>query len=118
MGGMVDVITMSKRQLDAFREAKLRTFIHDIIPHMARNFPAKITGGDTGALVNSLRRRLDQALSFGLTERCDVLRYLECSYALDWTDEGPSERAFDVLRREALSAEQKLDVIEQWTESL
>ncbi|WCQ97777.1 hypothetical protein NQZ70_10575 [Sorangium sp. Soce836] len=85
--------------------------------HLRDVLPEAVARFDDEALIDSLRTRLGQALSYGITDRFDALRYLECSYALGWVDNGPDDEAHAVLAQNALSAEDKVDIIEKRTES-
>lgn len=106
------------KQLAAFEEANLRAFTLEMVTHIRRVLPDAVAGLDDEALEGALRRRLLKAFSYGITERLDALRYLECSYVLGWSDDEPDAEARAVLGRRELTAEQKMDVIEQRTATL
>jgi hypothetical protein len=99
-------------QIAAFQEDILRAFVGEMVVRLRRVLPSRVAHLDDDALARGVRRRLDQALAQGITDRLDALRYLESSYALGWTDEGPDDEARAVLAREGLGAEEKVDLIE------
>lgn len=105
-------------QIEAFQEENLREFAREMVIHLRRVLPGKVAYLDDDALLLALRRRLDPALAHGITDRFDALRYLECSYVLGWTDEGPDEEARAVLSLPWVAAGEKVDLIEQRTASL
>ena len=107
------MLRINKRQLAAFEEAALETFVLETARHIRRVLPEKVAHLDCRALVSSLRARLDQALAYGISDRFDALRYLECSYVLGWTDQGPDSEACAVLARSELTAEERVDLIER-----
>jgi hypothetical protein len=109
---------ISAKQLAAFQEENLGEFEREMVVQLRRVLPARVAHFDDAALARSLRRRLDQALAYGITDRLDVLRYLESSYALGWTEEGPDQEARAVLAREELRAEEKVDIIESRAASI
>ncbi len=104
-----------KQQIAAFKEANLRAFTLEMARHVRRVLPERVAQLDDHALVDSLRQRLTQALSYGITTRFDAMRYLECSYVLGWTDQGPDDEGRIILARDGLNAEEKMDLIEQRT---
>ena len=112
------MLKIGQKQVAAIEEANLRAFAVDAARHLRRVIPDRLAGLDDGALRASLRRRLSQAISFGITDRFDALRYLESSYVLGWSDEGPDEEARAVLTRRGLRAAAKVDLIEQRTAEL
>jgi hypothetical protein len=72
------MIRITKEQIIAFEEVNLRRFIHKAILHLRNFLPETVTQLNNEDLINSLRARLTQALSYGITDRFDILRYLEC----------------------------------------
>jgi hypothetical protein len=109
---------LTKEQFSVFENAALGSFILQSARHFRRVLPERVAQLDDDALVTSLRKRLTQALAYGITDRLDVLRYLECSYLLGWTDDGPDADACALLARTDLQAEEKVDIIERRTESI
>ncbi|MEP7126036.1 MAG: hypothetical protein ABJE95_34205 [Byssovorax sp.] len=106
------MLRIRQQQIAAFREESLGEFVREMVVHLRRVLPARVVHLDDEPLARSLRRRLDHALAYGITDRLDALRYLEASYALGWSDDGPDAEARAVLAREGLRAEQKVDLIE------
>jgi hypothetical protein len=109
---------ISAPQIAAFQEENLRDFAREMVIHLRRVLPGRVADLDDDALTRSLRRRLDRALSYGITDRFDALRYLECSYVLGWTDDGPDEEARAILSREGIQAAEKVSLLEQRTATL
>lgn len=109
------VLQIHTEQVGAFREAYFVLFIDEMARHMRHVLPDQVQHIDDEALVISLDRRLRAALALEITDRFDILRYLECSYVLGWDDEGPDEDARGVFLQEGLLLGEKLDLIEQRT---
>jgi hypothetical protein len=112
------VFRIREKQIAAFKEEILRSFVRDMAVLLRRERPAQVAHLDDEALARSLRARLDQAIARGVTDRHDARRYLLASYALGWTDEGPDEEARAVLAREGLPPEEKVDIIERRAASI
>jgi hypothetical protein len=112
------MLKIRKRQIEAFEEASVEAFALEMADHLRSVLPDAVAGLRDDALADSVRRRLDQALSYGITDRMDARRYLECSFVLGWSDHGPDEEALAALSQEGLNVEEKLDVIEQRTASM
>jgi hypothetical protein len=112
------MLRIRKEQIAAFADANLESFTRHMARHLRRVLPVAVAKLDDGALLDSLRRRLTQALSHGITDRFDALRYLESSYVLGWTDDGPDDEARAVLAQGELSVEEKVELIQQRTLSL
>lgn len=110
------MLQIRTQQLAAFRSVYLTAFVDEMADHMRRVLPDKVRELDkTDTLVASLDRRIRAALALAITDRFDLLRYLECSYVLDWNDDGPDDAARAVLSRDGLGLEAKLDLLEQRT---
>lgn len=112
------MLQISKNQLAAFEDAALDSFILETATHVRHVMPERVAQFDDRALLHSLRKRLEQALAYGITDRFDALRYLECSYMLNWTDGGPDEAARTILVQTELKAEERMDTIERRTDSI
>ncbi len=120
LGGITPILVTPYDHHDrpAFEEVALASFAVEMARRVRSAFPEAVASLDEDALLASMERRLAQALSHGITERADVRRYLECSYLLGWTDDGPDADARGVLSRDELTTEEKVDAIERRTEFL
>ncbi len=108
----------TKKQICAFEQAALNTFFLEASQHLRRVLPMFVGPLDTEQLLLSVQQRTEYALAYGVTDRLDMLRYLECSYMLQWSDQGPDSDVRALLERNDISAEKKVDLIEQRTELL
>lgn len=112
------MLKIGREQVTAFEDVAVASFAEEMARHVRDVLPEAVASLDEDALAASMERRLTQALSYGITERADARRYLECSYVLGWTDEGPDAEAREVLSRDGPSTEEKVDIIERRTEHL
>lgn len=112
------MIRISKNQVTAFQDASIGKFALQMSHHLRNVLPKTVVPRDDETLVASLHTRMAQAFSYGITDKLDVQRYLECSYMLGWSDDAPDNEARTVLTQDELSAEAKIDLIELRIESL
>lgn len=112
------MLRIQQQQFTAFEEASVRSFVRRMTRHLRHVLPEAIAHLDDAALRESTQRRVAQALSYGITDRLDLLRYLESSHVLGWTDEGPDGEARAALARTELGARERVDLIEQRTASM
>jgi hypothetical protein len=112
------MLKINQAQIAAFEAVLVKSFVVQQAKHLRRVLSAQVASFDDSALARSLRVRLGHALAYGVTDRYDVLRYLECSYLLGWPDDGPDAEAHVVLNRRDLSARKRMDLIEQRTERM
>ena len=103
-------------QMAAFESAAFDTFSRAVRDHLRRIMPHAVSELSEATLLQSVTRRIEQAMSFGLADRSEVRRYVECSYVLRWMDDAPEARALEILERADIGAAQKIDWIEQWAE--
>ena len=102
----------------AFERALQDAFVVQMARHLRTVVPEIVARFEDAAFMKSVSTRMARAFSYGLTDRFDVRRYLECSYLLGWTDEAPDGEACAVFAQEGVMVEEKMDLIEQRTERL
>ena len=112
------MLVIRDQQIVAFASAAQHLFCAQLSRDIRLVLPDKVRGLSLESLYAAVSDRVHQATSFGLSDRYDIRRYVECSYVLGWAEAGPPVKARGVLEDADLSPEERMDRIEQWTEHL
>ena len=113
-------------QMDDMARARKDAFVERMAAHLGENFPDQMKKNNltTKDLDPLIRRGMEEAPKYGVENEGDVERYVECMVILgpDFDRAAQHKWAGDILRRQDISGEDKIDeiswqVLTQWEEA-
>lgn len=112
------MITISKKQMDAFARHSADRFVERTVLHLREAFPAEVEsqGLDDQAVEDLTREGVDRSRAYGVVNEADVLRFVECMLLLgrDFDENKSYPWAGTTLRRSDLDGDGKMDLIDEY----
>lgn len=112
------MITISKRQMDAFAGQSVDRFVARTVRYLKEAFPAEIEsqGLDDQAVEQLTRMGIERSRAYGVANEADVVRFVECLLLLgrDFDENESYPWAGATLRRSDLDGDGKMDVIDEY----
>ncbi|KHD05843.1 hypothetical protein PN36_32165 [Candidatus Thiomargarita nelsonii] len=109
------MLTIREEQMSALSQAMVKQFEDSMAIHLRRVFPDETKTITEKDLLYHIELCVNRATQYKITIEGDVQRYLECAVLYGWDFDTKPETywAGEILCREDLNGEAKMDKIEQ-----
>ncbi len=111
-----NMITIRPEQMKTFSEVEIQKFVDRMITQLRASFPKQVAMIPEAQLRATIRKSIDVASTYGVTDEVDVQRYLEyvVRYGPDFDTNATTPWAGEILRNREMTGTDKMNLIDDY----